>query len=199
MTADEETEFQDKLKEVNLIPRTQHAMIGADGRTRYSGVWGRPPGVAITDQTYRDQFERNFKQKQADLSDQLLLDVAVSRASKPQTTRDRAQAALENAEKRLKTKPDNLDARLARAISYFRLGENQKSLDDLQIVMGKNPEAISANQYKLIALARLGKKQDAQSELAKFQKADASESSKLYLAAVVAAGSKTSSRRWTPS
>ena len=90
MTADEETEVQDKLKDEKLIPRTLHAMIGSDGRTRYCGVWGRPPGAAITGQTHRDQFEGNFEQNQADLSDQLLIDVAVSGAGKPQATRDRA-------------------------------------------------------------------------------------------------------------
>src|SRR5262249_41963694 len=97
------------------------------------------------------------------------------------------QAALERAEKKLKAKPDELDARFARAMAYFRLGENQRSLDDLQIVTGKDPESIPAKQHRVIALARLGKKQDAQSELAKFQKEEAPESSKLYLAAVVAA------------
>ena len=169
------TEVQDKLKEAKLIPRTLHAMIGPDGRTRYCGVWGRPPGAAITGQTYRDQFEGNFEQNQANLSDQLLLDVAVSGASKPQPTRERAQADLQSAEKKLKTKPDDLDARLARAMANFRLGENQKALDDLQVVIGKNPEAVSAKQYRVIALARLGKKQDALTELAKFQKEDAPE------------------------
>ena len=42
MTADEQDEVQEQLKEAKLIPRTLHAMIGADGRTRYCGVWGRP-------------------------------------------------------------------------------------------------------------------------------------------------------------
>src|SRR5262249_2247848 len=88
---------------------------------------------------------------------------------------------------KLKTKPDDLDARFSRAMAYFRLGENQKALDDLQVVIGKDPENISAKQYRVIALARLGKKQDAQSELATFQKAIVHESSKLCLAAVVAA------------
>ena len=113
--------------------------------------------------------------------------MAVSGASKPQPTRERAQADLQSAEKKLKTKPDDLDARLARAMANLRLGENQKALDDLQVVIGKNPEAVSAKQYRVIALARLGKKQDALTELEKFQKEDAPESSKLYLAAVVAA------------
>ena len=60
-------------------------------------------------------------------------------------------------------------------MANFRLGENQKALDDLQVVIGKNPEAVSAKQYRVIALARLGKKQDALTELAKFQKEDAPE------------------------
>ena len=162
-------------------------MIGSEGRTTYCGVWGRPPGAAVTGQTYRDQFEGNFEQNQADLSDQLLIDIAVSGVGKTQTIRDRVQAALQSADKKLKTKPDDLDARLARAMANFRLGENQKALDDLQVVIGKNPEAVSAKQYRVIALARLGKKQDAQSELAKLQKEVATESTKLYLAAVVAA------------
>jgi formylglycine-generating enzyme required for sulfatase activity len=187
MMADLETEVQDKLKEVKLIPRTLHAMIGSDGRSRYCGVWGRPPGAAVTGQPYRDQFEGNLEQNHANLGDQLLLDLAVNRASQPQPIRERAQADLHSAENKLKTKPDDLDARLARAMAQFRLGENQKALDDLQVVVGKNPEAIRPKQYLVIALARLGRKQDAQSELAKFQKEVATESSKLYLAAVLAA------------
>jgi formylglycine-generating enzyme required for sulfatase activity/tetratricopeptide (TPR) repeat protein len=187
LTADEETEVHERLKEAKLIARTLHAMIGAEGRTKYCGVWGRPPGAAIIGQSYRDQFERNLAQNQADLSDQLLLDVAVTGADKPQSTRERAQADLQTAEKKLKTKPDDLDSRLARATTYFRLGENQKALDDLEVVIGKNPEAVSAKQYKVIALARLSKKQDALIELAMFQKDDATESAKLYLAAAVAA------------
>jgi tetratricopeptide (TPR) repeat protein len=187
ITADEETEIQDKLRDEKLIPRTLHAMIGAEGCTRYCGVWGRPQGADIAGQTYRDQFEGNFEQNQADLSDELLLDVAVSGSSKPRPTRERAQADLQRAEKKLKTKPDDLDARLARATANLRLGENQKALDDLQVVVGKNSEGVSAKRYRVITPARLGRKQDALTELARFQKEDAAEQSKLYLAAVVAA------------
>ena len=187
ISADEADEFQDKLKDEKLIPRTLHTLIGSEGRSKYCGVWGRPRGTTVTGQTHRDQFEKSFDQKQADLSDQLLLDIAVSGASNPQPTRERAQAYLESAEKKLKRKPDDPDARFIRAMANLRLGENQKALDDLQVVIGKNPEADSAKQYKVIALARLAKKQDAQSELAKFQKEEAPESSKLYLATVVAA------------
>ena len=126
ITADEQNEVQDKLKDEKLIPRTLHAMIGAEGRTRYCGVWGRPPGAAITGQTYRDQFEGNFEQKQANLSDQLLIDMAVSGASKPQPTRERAQADLQSADKKLKTKPDDLDARLARGFGEPTAGRESE-------------------------------------------------------------------------
>ena len=57
MTADEETEVQDRLNEAKLIPRTLHAMRGADGRTRYCGVWGRPPEPPSPVRLHRDQFE----------------------------------------------------------------------------------------------------------------------------------------------
>jgi serine/threonine protein kinase/formylglycine-generating enzyme required for sulfatase activity/tetratricopeptide (TPR) repeat protein len=187
LTADEESQLEDKLKNANLVPRAIQATVGAEGHTRYSGVWGRPPGAAITGRTHRDQFEGNFEQTQAELGDQLLVDLAISRASKPPSIHDQAQAALEKADQKLKTKPDDLDARFSRAMAHFRLGENQQALDDLQVVIGKNPQATAAKQYKLLVLARLGKKQDAHSELAKFQQEETAESSKLYLAAVVAA------------
>jgi formylglycine-generating enzyme required for sulfatase activity len=187
ITADDETEVQAKFKDEKLISRTLHAMRGSDGQTRYCGTWGRPPATTITGQTYRDQHQGDFEQNHARLSDQLLIDLVLSGAGKPQTIRDRAQAALESAEKKLKTKPDDLNSRLSRALANLRLGENHKALDDLQVVVGKNPESIPAKQYRVIALARLGKKQDALTELANLQKETVPESSKLFVATVLAA------------
>ncbi len=187
MAADLEDERQDQFKDAQLVPRTRHALTGSDGRTRYCGVWGRSPGVARTSQTARDQFEINFEKNQRDLNDLLLIDVAVSEASKPQTIRDRAVDALEIANKKLRRKPEDLDARFSRAMANFRLGENQKALDDFLVVIGKDRDAVSAKAYRTFALARLAKKEDALSELAKFQKEDAPASSTLYLAAVLSA------------
>jgi len=187
LTADQESELQERLKDEKLIPRARHAMVGSNGRTAYCGVWGKSPAALITGETSRDQFEGNFEQTQSILGDQLLIDLAISPASKPRSIRDQAQAALEKAARKLKTKPDDLDARFSRAMAHFRLGQNQKALDDLQVVIGKNPQAIAAEEYRLLALARLDKKQDAQSELAKFQQEETTERSKLYLAAAVAA------------
>jgi formylglycine-generating enzyme required for sulfatase activity/tetratricopeptide (TPR) repeat protein len=184
---DEEDEVQERLKVEKLIPRTLHAMMGADGRTRYCGVWGRLPGTAIMGLTYRDQFEAEFDHNQANLSDQLLLDLVVSGVSGQRTIRERAQAALEDADNRLKTRPDDLDPRFSRAVAYLHLGENRKALDNLNVVVRKNPESVPARQYRVVVLARLGKKQDALTELEKFQKEGRPEDEWLYLAPVVAA------------
>jgi len=186
VSSEDEGEVQERLMDERLIPRTLHAMIGSDGRANYCGVWGRRPDAAVTSRVDRDQFEAKFEQNQAKLSDQLPIDVAVIGASKPRTIRDQAEAVIESADKKLNTKPDDLDSRRARALANFRLGENQKALDDLQVVIGKDPEAVSARVYRVIALARLGKKQDTQSELEKFRTGDSPEYSKLCLAAVVA-------------
>ena len=160
-TADEQDEIHEKFEEAKLIPRTQAAMIGAERRTRYSGVWGLAAGADVTGQTARDQFEGNFEQTKADLSDQLLLDVAVNMVSKRQPVRERAQDELEIAKKKFKTRPDLLYNQLARAVANLRIGENQKALDDLQVVVGKWPASVAAQQYRVIAIARLGLKQDA--------------------------------------
>ena len=146
VTTDDQSEFHEKLNDEKLIPRTLHAMIGSDGHPRFCGVWGRPPGAASTGETQHAQFQGNFEQKQADLGDQLLVDVVVSGAGRTQPIRERVLADLAVAQRKLKTKPDDLDARLSRAMAHLRLGENQKALDDLQIVIGKNPENISAKR-----------------------------------------------------
>ena len=83
--------------------------------------------------------------------------------------------------------PDDLDSRLARALAYFRLRNNQKSLDDFQAVIAKSPESVPARAYKIIVLGRLGKKADALSKLEKLQKGGGQEGLALCLAAVLAA------------
>jgi serine/threonine protein kinase/formylglycine-generating enzyme required for sulfatase activity/tetratricopeptide (TPR) repeat protein len=186
-TADQEIEAQDRLREAKLMARTTTAVRGTDGRVRSCGVWGRPPGAAVMGQGDRDLFEGTFEQHLANRGDRLLLDVAVSAANPPRTTEERARSALERADKTLKAKPDDLDARRARAAAHLRLGETAKALDDFKALIAKDKDDVDALQYRAIALARIGKKPEALTELANLQKADAPERSKLVLAAVLAA------------
>jgi serine/threonine protein kinase/formylglycine-generating enzyme required for sulfatase activity/tetratricopeptide (TPR) repeat protein len=186
-TDDELADLQTPLGDAKLIPRTLHAFRGADGRLRYSGVWGKPPPNVVAAQGVRDLFEGSFAEDQLRRSDQWLTDVAVSAAGNPQTVAQRARAALERAEKTLATRPDDLYAQSARASAYLRLGETSKALDALDAVIKKDPDASDALRSHAIALARLGKKDDALAELGKFRARDEPDRAKLALAAVVAA------------
>ena len=62
-------------------------------------------------------------------------------------------------------------------LAYFQLGENQKAIDDLNAVIEKAPQTAVAYQYRAIAHARLGHKDQARADLAQFQKGDSTESS----------------------
>ena len=69
-----------------------------------------------------------------------LIDLSVGVAAAPATTRDRASAALQRAEASLKAKPDDLNARFARASACFELGDYKKAIDDLDAVIKKAPQ-----------------------------------------------------------
>ena len=116
-----------------------------------------------------------------------LIDLDLSAAPPPPNTKERAAAALQAAEAALKAKPDDLNARFARASAYFQLGENQKAIDDLNAVIEKAPQVVVAYQFRAIAHARLGHKDEARADLERFQKGNSTESQKLYLAVIVAA------------
>ena len=69
----------------------------------------------------------------------------------------------------------------------FSLERIQKAIDDLNAVIKKTPQTTVAYQSRALAHARLGHKDEALADLAQFQKGDSTESSRLYLAVVVAA------------
>ncbi len=77
-------------------------------------------------------------------------------------------------------------ARIAQASAHLRLGESQKVIDELDAVIKKSPEQTQAYQYRAIAHARLGRKDQARTDLERFRIGNQSESQKLYLAVVVA-------------
>ncbi len=180
------TEAQKPLDDAKLIARTLHAQRSTDGRTRYSGVWGKPTSPGVATQGYRDLFAWNYAENQALFSDRVLVNVAVSEAGKRLSVPERAREALKWAEKTLKTKPDDLSALMARAGAWLRLGENDKAVVALSAVLAKSKDDQSALELRAIAQARLGKKEPALANLVRYQK-DAPERSRLYLAAVVAA------------
>ena len=178
-TDDDLTEAQKPLDDAKLIPRTLHALRSPDGRVRYSGVWGKPPSPGVTTQGYRDLFAWDYAENQALFSDRVLVDVAVGEAGKRLSVAERARAALERAEKTLKTKPDDLSALNARArASAAARGERQGPRSPSTPSLRRARTTSNALELRAIAQARLGKKEPALADLARYQK-DAPERSRL--------------------
>jgi tetratricopeptide (TPR) repeat protein len=115
------------------------------------------------------------------------IDLSVSAAALPQTTKERASATLQTAEAALKARPNDPKARLDRANAHFQLGNYTKAIEDLDALIKQAPQFANALHVRAIAHARLPHKDQAQADLALYEKGDADESNKLYLAVIVAA------------
>ena len=181
------TKVQEQLKNAGLVPLTLHAWRQADDKLSYSGVWhNTATGTSDTASLQNGLSEADLPGVVAQQSGSLI-DLDLTAAPPPPSTKESAAASLQAAEAALKAKPDDLSARFTRATAYFQLGESQKAIDDLNAVVEKAPQAIVAYQYRAIAHARLGHKDKTLADLEKFQKGDSTESTRLYLAVIVAA------------
>ena len=181
------TKVQEQLKDVGLVPLTLHAWRQTDDKLSYSGVWHKTAtGTSDTASLQNGLSEADLPGVAARQAGSLI-DLDLAAAPPPPSTKDRATSALQVAEAALKAKPDDLNARFGRATAHFQLGESQKAIDDLNAVVEKAPQAIVAYQYRAIAHARLGHKQQAKADLEQFQKGKSTESTRLYIAVVVAA------------
>jgi|GEM_PF-151894 len=181
------TKVQEQLKDAGLVPLTLHAWRQADDKLSYSGVWYK------TATGTPEMVSSEVGLSEADLpgvvarQDGSLIDLDLTAATPLPSTKERAASALQVAEAALKAKPDDLNARFARASAYFQLGENPKAIDDLNAVIKKAPQTTVDYQSRAIAHARLGHKDQARADLERFQKGDSTESTRLYLAVIVAA------------
>jgi formylglycine-generating enzyme required for sulfatase activity/predicted transcriptional regulator len=185
-SAAELTKVQEQLKDAGLVPLTLHAWRQADDKLSYSGVWHKTAtGTSDTASLQNGLSEAVLPGVLAQQAGSLI-DLDLTAAPPPPSTKERAASALQVAEAALKAKPDDLNARLARASAYFQLGENMKAIDDFNAVIEKAP-ALVAYQFRAIAHARQGHKDQARADQERFQKGDSTESTRLYLAVVVAA------------
>ena len=186
-SAAELTKLQEQLKKAGLVPLTLHAWRQADDKLSYSGVWHKTAtGTSDTAVFQNGLSEAELPGVVAQQSGSLI-DLDLTAAPPPTSTKERAASALQAAEAALKANPDDLNARLAQASAHLQLGESQKAIDDLDAVIKKSPQQTEAYQYRAIAHARLGHKDQARADLEKFEIGNGSESQKLYLAVIVAA------------
>jgi serine/threonine protein kinase/formylglycine-generating enzyme required for sulfatase activity len=188
-TAGEQAAAIAQFKDENRTPRSLHEMVGLDGRPRYCGVWGRSRDrdSAVKSETVTQEWEGDFERAQRRRSGDLLVDLAVSGVSTTRSVRGQAQATLEKAEETLKTRPNDVDARFLRARSHFRLKAYERATDEYGALVRLFPAALTAKRRMIVALARLGKTQEARSEWARYRQGVVPEHSKFYLALVLAA------------
>ena len=180
--------FHDQFKEIGLSPLTLHGWRQVDDTLSYSGVWHK--GAAGTSDTAVFQnglWEAQLPGMVAEQSGSLL-DLDLTGAPAQTGTRARAALAMQAAEAALTANPDDQTARLARASAHLQLGENQKTIDDVDAVIKKSPQQTEAYQFRAIARARLGQKDQARVDLEKFELGNRRERQNLYLEFTVAAG-----------
>ena len=186
IAASELEKVHGSFKNARMAPMALSAFRGADGRTSYCGIWHKS-ATADAAVFRNDLGERKVPDELAQHAAITLIDLSVGVAAAPATTRDRASVALQRAEASLKAKPDDPGARFARASACLELGDYKKAIDDLDAVIKQAPQLANAFQLRSIAHARLGHKEEARADLARFQKSDSDPSTKLYLAVIVAA------------
>jgi len=176
------SKLQVQLGNAGLVPLAMHAWQEAGDKLRYSGVWHKTAKHAYSQIGLGKTFFRyGLSEPQlpgvATQASGSLIDLDLAAASMPINTKERASSNLGAAEVTLKLNPDHLGARLARAEAYLQLGANQKAMDDLDAVIKNSPQQTQAYQFRAIAHARLGHKDQAKADLEKYQRGTSSEAS----------------------
>ncbi len=179
--------MQRRLANGKLISRTLQAFKGNDGGLSYAGVSGTPPAAGTSSKGAYNLFEANLAHVRAQRGDQIVIDVAVSLGGTPRSVQERAQTAIARAGTTLKAKAGDPDARRARALAYLRLGEPGKALDDWSGLLAEYKDDVETLVYHAIALAQLGKKDQARADLAKVEKANTPEAVRLFVFLVATA------------
>jgi tetratricopeptide (TPR) repeat protein len=191
-SAAELTRFQGQLKIDGLVPLTLHAWRQSKDEVSYSGVWHKvATGTAATASSQTGLSEGSIPSEVARQSGSLI-DLSISAPPLlPITTKERATSYLQAAEAALKADPNDLRSWLTRASAHLDLGESEKAIDDLDLIINRTPKESSlmmqAYQFRAIALARLGRKDEARADREEYEKGNATGSYKLHLAVIVAA------------
>ena len=125
VTADELTGDTGSVQGCPDEPPGSPRLWGTDRRMRYCGIWRRPAAHDASI-SHTDLAETKVPYELAQHSDHTLVDLGVSAANPPLSTRERAARTRRAAEAALKAKPDDHDARVARATASYQLGDARK-------------------------------------------------------------------------
>lgn len=119
--------------------------------------------------------------------DKIHWDIDPSRAAAPETTKQRNENALADAEAKLMEDSGDLSVRFARGKASFYLGQNEHALADMGHLVQHAPGFATSFLYRSILYSRLGDADAARADLQHFAERDASEAVNAYLDVIVSA------------
>jgi serine/threonine protein kinase/formylglycine-generating enzyme required for sulfatase activity/tetratricopeptide (TPR) repeat protein len=182
--AAEHKTVQDKIKERGFVAQSSQAVLGTDGKTRFSGVWVKSANNGSASSSLTGSgLEGQIASQSITLND-----LSPIQSERPLSSHEQRRIALAEAEKALATKPDDTDARFSRAAALASVGEWGKAIDDLNALVAKNPKLSVLYQNRSVAHAHLHHKDEALADLAKLRNAsDVADSIKLSVAVIVSA------------
>jgi formylglycine-generating enzyme required for sulfatase activity len=186
-TLDQEQTIRDEFNDEERVPQALQVLHLPDGSPRVSGVWVRPAADGASADAERELSEGRFAAIRARKSDKVLIDVSVDETSRARPWRERVQAVRDLADKALGRRPGNLDATKIRAGARLRLGDDEKALADLNVLVGMGQDDPEVLLDRAITRARLGRKKEAGEDLSRFQQSYTPDDSKLAAVAIVAA------------
>jgi serine/threonine protein kinase/formylglycine-generating enzyme required for sulfatase activity len=149
---------------------TQCAVDGA-GADRHCQVWYKTRSAAVRRGSARffPEAEKIFETavKNAVLP---LADVGIVAPAKRFPPRERYAASIHALDVALQNNPNDVVSRLNRSYWHLQLDHDQQALDDLTIVLEKQPQNALAFHFRAVALARLHRADDARHDLAQAHK-----------------------------
>jgi formylglycine-generating enzyme required for sulfatase activity/tetratricopeptide (TPR) repeat protein len=177
------------LRKAGYWRLTTSVMLPKSSQPAYTVVWSKLAGGNSPQAQAADNFFQGIEAEYSgqDYPADLQIDVQLSRATPPPSGREWYTQQLVNAEKVLKMKPDDAEARLQRGCAYHWFQENEKALEDLSWVIRKLPEQAGPYGARTTLYARLGKAKEAKADLAKFQELSTDRAGYPYREAVVLA------------
>ncbi|MHB1425376.1 MAG: protein kinase domain-containing protein [Gemmataceae bacterium] len=168
------------LAKSGYLQVTYTRVASPDGTTRFCAIWSKAQTPAAAE---------TFSGIESDYGGDrgLQVDVQVSKPGPTPSSKDRYSQQLQEVEKVLQSKPNDVAARFQRALACLNLGDKDKALADLSLVIKQSPNVPMAYQYRSIIHARLGKAKEANADLSEFRKRNNNPSTGAYTEAVVAA------------
>jgi formylglycine-generating enzyme required for sulfatase activity len=166
-------------------------LTAGDGRLRHARVWTKR--AKRSDEKEENVQQQEFSGCEGEYCGEnhmgdLQIDVQVTTAPPPLRSDVVYAEQLAAAEKDLAVNPKDIGARLQSALAHMHLGQDAKALDELNSVLGKDPQnSISVFENRALIYARIGKRTEALADLASYWDTRADENRSASLDALVAA------------